>query len=155
MKNLKLPAVFNFENNKFYLYIWKPDSLRPHGLYIPWNSPGQNTGVVAFSFSKGSSQPRDQTRVSRIADRFRNCRQIFFQLSHNGSPRILECVAYSFPSGSSPRWHWTGVSCITGRFFTNWAIHLLNTHLLSNFYVTRVRWRKYIGEHTSLVQPGN
>ena len=39
-------------------------------LYSPWNSPGQNTGVVAFSFSKGSSQPRDQTQVSRIAGRF-------------------------------------------------------------------------------------
>ena len=22
-----------------------PDSLPPHGLYSPWNSPGQNTGV--------------------------------------------------------------------------------------------------------------
>ena len=21
------------------------DSLRPHGLYSPWNSPGQNTGM--------------------------------------------------------------------------------------------------------------
>ena len=21
------------------------DSLQPHGLYSPWNSPGQNTGV--------------------------------------------------------------------------------------------------------------
>ena len=39
-------------------------------LYSPWKSPGQNTGVVAFSFSKGSSQPRDQTQVSRIAGRF-------------------------------------------------------------------------------------
>ena len=25
------------------------DSLRPHGLYSPWNSPGQNTGVGIFS----------------------------------------------------------------------------------------------------------
>ena len=25
------------------------DSLPPHGLHSPWNSPGQNTGVVAFS----------------------------------------------------------------------------------------------------------
>ena len=24
------------------------NSLRPHGRYSPWNSPGQNTGVVAF-----------------------------------------------------------------------------------------------------------
>ena len=36
------------------------DSLRPHGLYSPWNSPGQNTGV-AFLFSRESSQCRDQT----------------------------------------------------------------------------------------------
>ena len=43
------------------------DSLWPHGLYSPCNSPGQNTGVVAFSFSKGSSQPRDWTQVSRTA----------------------------------------------------------------------------------------
>ena len=33
------------------------DSLQPHGLYSPWNSLGQNTGV-AFPFSRGSSQPR-------------------------------------------------------------------------------------------------
>ena len=25
------------------------DSLRPHGLYSPWNSPGQNTGVGCLS----------------------------------------------------------------------------------------------------------
>ena len=37
------------------------DSLQPHGLYSPWNSPGHNTGVVAFSFSGGSPPPRDQT----------------------------------------------------------------------------------------------
>ena len=27
-----------------------PNSLRPHGLYSPWNSPGQNTGVGLLSF---------------------------------------------------------------------------------------------------------
>ena len=45
-------------------------SLRSHGLYSPWNSPGWNTGVVAFPFSRGSSQPRDQTQVSHTAGRF-------------------------------------------------------------------------------------
>ena len=30
-----------------------------------------------------------------------NCRQILYQLSHKGSPRILECVAYAFSRGSS------------------------------------------------------
>ena len=45
-------------------------TLRPHGLYNPWNSPGQNTGVGAFPFSRGYSWPRDRTQVSHIAGRF-------------------------------------------------------------------------------------
>ena len=46
------------------------DSLRPHGLYSPWNSTGQNTGVGSLSFSRGSSQSRDQTQLSHIAGEF-------------------------------------------------------------------------------------
>ena len=29
------------------------DSLRPHGLYSPWNSPGQNTGAGSLSLLQG------------------------------------------------------------------------------------------------------
>ena len=29
------------------------DSLRPHGLYSPWTSPGQNTGPGSFSLLQG------------------------------------------------------------------------------------------------------
>ena len=29
------------------------DSLQPHGLYRPWNSPGQNTGVGSLSLLQG------------------------------------------------------------------------------------------------------
>ena len=43
------------------------DSLPPHELYRPWNSPCQNAEVVAFPFSRASSQPRDLTQVSRFA----------------------------------------------------------------------------------------
>ena len=48
------------------------DSLRPHGrqptrLLCPWDSPGKNMAWIALPFSRGSSQPRDLTRVSRIA----------------------------------------------------------------------------------------
>ena len=39
--------------------------LPPPGLYSPWNSPGQNTGV-----GRGSSQPRNQTQISCIAGGF-------------------------------------------------------------------------------------
>jgi len=46
------------------------DSLQLHGLYSPWNSPGQNIRLGSHSFSRGSSQPRDQTQISHIAGRF-------------------------------------------------------------------------------------
>ena len=71
---------------------------------------------VAFPFSRGSSQPRDQTQGSNPG--LLHCRRILCKLSHKGRARILEWVAYPFPRGSSQ----TRVSCIAGRFFTNWAI---------------------------------
>ena len=45
------------------------DSLQPHGLYSPWNSPGQNTGVGSLSFSRESSPPRGQIQVLWIKPR--------------------------------------------------------------------------------------
>ena len=33
------------------------DSLQPHGLYSPWNSPGQNIGVGSLSFSRDLPNP--------------------------------------------------------------------------------------------------
>ena len=72
--------------------------------------------LEAFPFSRGSSQPRDQSQVSPIAVRF------LYQLNHKGSPRKLEWAAYPFSSRSSWPRNWTGVSCIGGGFFTNWAI---------------------------------
>ena len=30
------------------------ESLRPHGLYSPWNSPGQNTGAGSLSLLQGN-----------------------------------------------------------------------------------------------------
>ena len=47
---------------------------------------------------------------------------ILYQLSHKGSPRIMEWVAYPFSSRSSQPRNRTRVSCIEGGFFTNWAI---------------------------------
>ena len=39
--------------------------------------------------------------------------------------RIPEWVAIPFSKGSSPPKNWTQVSCIAGRFFTNWATKAL------------------------------
>ena len=65
------------------------NSLLPHGLYSPWNSPGQNTGIGSISLSRGSSQPRDQTQVSHIAGGFftswTNTWMINLEISQNSS----------------------------------------------------------------------
>ena len=53
-----------------------------------------------------------------------HCRQIHHQLSHKGSPRLREWVAYPFSSGSSQTRNWTRVSCNAGRFFTSWSIRV-------------------------------
>ena len=85
-------------------------SLWPHELYSPWNSPGQNTRVGNLSLFQGSNPGLP------------HCRQILLPASHKGSPRILEWVAYPFSRRSSPPRNQTGVFCIAGTFFTNWAI---------------------------------
>ena len=51
-----------------------------------------------------------------------HCRWILYQVSHKGSPRILEWVADPFSKRSSWPGNRTGVSCIAGGFFTNWII---------------------------------
>ena len=92
------------------------DALWPHGLYSPWNSPDQNTGVGSPSLL----QQNFPTQGSNPG--LPHCRQILYQLIHQGSPRILEWVAYPFSSRSFQPRNWTEVSCIAGRFFKNWAI---------------------------------
>ena len=92
------------------------DSLRPHGLYSPWNSPGQNNGVGSLSLLQGVFLTQG------LNPSLPHCRQIPYQLSHKGSPRILEWVAYPFSNSSSWPRHQTRVSWIAGGFFTNWVI---------------------------------
>ena len=71
------------------------DSLRPHGLYSLWKSPGQNTGVRILSLLLGIFP----TQGSNPG--LQHCRRILYQLSDKGSPRILEWVAYPSSRGSS------------------------------------------------------
>ena len=94
------------------------NSLQCHGLYSPWNSPGQNTGVGSLSLLQGII-PTQGLNPGVL-----HCRWILYQLSHKGSPRILEWVAYLFSSGSSWPRNPTSVSCIAGGFFTTWAISI-------------------------------
>ena len=60
------------------------DSSRLHGLYSPWNSPGQNTAVGSLSLLQGIFPIQGQTLG------LLHYRWVLYQLSHKGSPRILE-----------------------------------------------------------------
>ena len=59
------------------------NSLRPHGLYSPRNSPGQNAGMDSCSILQGIFP----TQGSNL--RLGHCRRILYQLSHKGGPRAL------------------------------------------------------------------
>ena len=65
------------------------DSLLPHGLWSPWNSAGQNTGVGSLSLLQGMLP----TQGSNLG--LPHCRQIFYQLSLKGSPHSSSSVIMS------------------------------------------------------------
>ena len=62
------------------------DSLRPHRLYNPWNSPGQNTGVGSLSLLQGIF-PTQGLNPGLL-----HCRRILYQLSHKGNPKPLRIL---------------------------------------------------------------
>ena len=66
--NTRIPQHFNWEK-------------RPHSR---WNSPGQNTGVGSIPLLQGIF-PRQGSNPG-----LPHCWQILYQLSHKGSPLILE-----------------------------------------------------------------
>ena len=57
------------------------DALRPHRLYSPWNSPGQNTGVGSLSLLQGIFPTQGSNRG------LLPCSWILYQQSSQGSPR--------------------------------------------------------------------
>ena len=104
-ENNYLQPLHSFEKSESCSVV--SHSLWPCGLYSPWNSPDQNTGVGGRSLLQGSSQPRDRTRVSCIGGGFftswatrgksRNTavgslslQGFLYQLSYQGNPQIWE-----------------------------------------------------------------
>ena len=107
--------------SKFCKKNWVPYKFYPKLAYIiplkvMWkslscvqlfaNSPGQNTGLGSHFLLQGIFP----TQGSNPG--LPHCRWILYQLSYQGSPRILKWVAYPFSSGSSWPRNWTGVFCI-------------------------------------------
>ena len=56
-------------------------SLQPHGIYSPWNSPGQNTGVGSPSLLQGIFP------TEGLNPGLPHCRQILYHLSQKGKPK--------------------------------------------------------------------
>ena len=101
--------------------------LQPHVLYTAWNSPCPNTGVGSHSLL----QEIFPTQWSNPG--LPHCRWTLYQLSHQGSPGILEWVIYPFSRGSSWPRNWTGVSCIAGGFFTSWPTREALVFILTEY----------------------
>ena len=126
---------------------FQPCRLQATRLFCPRDSPGKNTGMgyhflfwgifptqglnlshlhvlrwtwLAISSSRGSSQLRIEPRSPTLQ---------VDSLPAERSPRTLEWVAIPFSSGSSQPRNLTGVSCITGGFFTSWATGEVRTWL--------------------------
>ena len=71
-------ASLKFSKSKSHSVL--SDSLQPHGLYSPWSSPGQNTGVGSLSLLHGIFPTQE------LNPGLPCCRRILYQLSHEGSP---------------------------------------------------------------------
>ena len=95
------------------LTLCDPMDCSPPGSSVLGDSPGQNTGVGFHALLQGIFPTQG------LNPGLPHCRRILYRLGHQGSPRILEWVAYPFSRRSSPPRNQTGVSCIAGRFFTS------------------------------------
>ena len=103
-----------------------PTSLRPHGLYSPRNSPGQNPEVDSFSFFQGIFT------AQRLNPGLPHCRQILYQLSHKGSPTgvgSLSLLQRVFPTQESN----------PGLLYCRWVLHQLSyqgSPIIKSFMIT-------------------
>ena len=63
-------------------HVWSlhPRGLQPARLLCPWDSPGKNTGVGCHSLLQGIFPAQGQNLG------LLHCRQILYQLSHQGGP---------------------------------------------------------------------
>ena len=76
--NIYLSGTWNQRSERKSLSM--SSYLRPHGLYSPWNAPGQYTGVGNLFLLQGIFP------IQGSNPGLPHCRRILYQLSHKGSP---------------------------------------------------------------------
>ena len=67
-----------------------PNSLWPHRLYSPWNSPSQNTGVDSLSFLQRIFSTQG------LNPGLPHCRWTLYQLSYQGIPWVFITMYFYF-----------------------------------------------------------
>ena len=97
---------------QLYLTLCNHMDCRPPGSSVHGDSPAKNTGVDCYALLQGNFHTQESNPG------LPHCRQILYQLSHKGSPRILEWIACHFCTRSSQLRIRTRVSCTTNRCFT-------------------------------------
>ena len=103
------------------------DSLQPHWLYSPWNSPGQNTGVNSVFLLQKIFFPTQGSNPGLL-----HCRRILYQLSHKGSPRIVELGSLSLL-----QWIFLTQESKRGLLHCGWILHQLSYQWI---LVTLILW---------------
>ena len=94
------------------------DSLWSHGLYSPWNFPGQNTEVGNRSLLPGIF-PTQGSNPCLL-----HCRWVLLSAVPPGKPKNTAVGSLSLLQGIFPPRNQTCIAglCITGEFFTSRAI---------------------------------
>ena len=102
MKHTMEPRLLGGKKKKKLRYADESENESPQlcltlcdPMDCPWYSLGQNTEVSSLSFLQ------EILPTQELNPGLPHCRWILYQLSHQGSLRILEWVTYPFSSGSS------------------------------------------------------
>ena len=81
--------------------VCNPVDCSPPGSSVHGDFPGKNTGVGCHALLQRIF-PTQRSNPGLL-----HCRRILYHLSHQGSPWILEWIAYPFSRGSSRPRSWT------------------------------------------------
>ena len=87
-------CCFKLTRHESQSHSFMSESLQPHGLNSPWNSPGQNTGVGNCSLLQGIFPTQG------LNPGLPHCKRILYQLSYQGIER--HCTQSSLQAATYP-----------------------------------------------------
>ena len=100
------------------LWIW--NELSDMVLIFKEGERPEREGTCLWSNCRNIQSYKSEVKVTQLCLDLYNL--VAYTVHGILQARVLEWVAYPFSSGSSQPRNRTRLSCISGRFFTNWAI---------------------------------